>query len=182
MLANCWEIKIPESFSRGFPPWIFISVATFFYPQRMLWHRQYDDSSRSPETVLKKVKKLMLATCWEINIPESPPKGFPLRVLLKFMSTLSLESTLVFLPFTAIGIRDDCLLWTLLSKSLCRRAVLSALSLDEELLTLSLHRRVILTGILDFSCGGFWSSFFSGRSQEAIVSHSRFCPARKKLK
>ena len=146
----------------------------------MLWYRQYNDSSRSPETVLENlfnfryitsVKILMLATFWEINIPESPPKGFPLRVVLEFMGRLSLESTLVFLPFTAIGIRDDCLLWTLLSKSFCRRAVLPALSFDDELLTFSLHGRVILTGILDFSCGGricFWLPFFSGRSHEAI--------------
>ena len=119
----------------------------------------------------------MLANCWEINIPESLPRGFPPWIVLKFMGRLSLEPTLVFLPFTAMGIRDDRLLWTLLPKSFCRRAVLSALSFDEELLTLSLHKRFILTGILDFSCGEgrcFWSSFFSGRSHEAIASHPRF--------
>ena len=62
----------------------------------------------------------MLANCWETNIPESLPRGFPPWIVLKFMGRLSFDSTLVFLPFTAIGIRDDRLLWTLLSKSFCR--------------------------------------------------------------
>ena len=125
----------------------------------------------------------MLANCWETNIPESLSRGFPPWIVLKLMGRLSFDSTLVFLPFTAIGIRDNRLLWTLLSKSFCRRTFLSALSLEDELLTFSLHRRVILTGILDFSCGGgrcFWSSFFSGRNQEAIASHPRFFSRSKK--
>ena len=115
------------------------------------------------------------------DIPESLLRGFPTPVILTILAGPTLVSTLVFFSRTTIGFRDDRLFWGLLTEFLCSRALLSASCFDENLLSLSLLGRVILTGILDFRCREglrFWLRFFSGWSHEAIASHPRFILAR----
>ena len=118
------------------------------------------------------------------HIPEFFPRGISPRVVLTFLVRLPLVLTLFFLSSTTIGIRDGRLFWSLLTEILCSRALLAASFSDKDPLSLSLLRRVILTGILDFFCRGgtwFWWLFFSGWSHEAIASHPRFSLARWKL-
>ena len=118
------------------------------------------------------------------HIPEFFPRGISPRVVLTFLVRLPLVLTLFFLSSTTIGIRDGRLFWSLLTEILCCRSLLAASFSDNDPLSLSLLRRVILTGILDFFCRGgtwLWWLFFSGWSHEAIASHPRFSLARCKL-